>query len=387
MTADLSVLRLTRLILQDFRSYPALDQDFTGRLLVIGGRNGVGKTNLLEAISLLGPGRGLRAARGSDLPRRDGGAPLSWAVAGHFEGPAGPVTLGTGAEAGQERRSFRLDGASIRNQAELSRHVAALWLTPQMDRLFQESASGRRRFLDRLVWSLEPTHARDVTAHDSAMSQRNRLLAEGRRDAAWLAALEDSMARHAVAAVARRRTTTLRLNETLESSVAGAFPAARLALACPIAAALEEQPALAVEDDLRASLAVDRARDAAAGGARQGAHRTDLRLTLLPQDIPAELCSTGEQKALLVSIVLAQASLVARHRGFSPLLLLDEVAAHLDPQRRAALFEALSDLPAQCFLTGTEFAPFAVLQGRAQFLEAIPGSLRPHADFPVPTGT
>ncbi|MXP65102.1 DNA replication/repair protein RecF, partial [Roseomonas sp. M0104] len=356
---------------------------FEAQLLVIGGRNGVGKTNLLEAISLLGPGRGLRAARASELPRQEGKAALPWVVAGHFEGPAGPVIIGTGAEAGQERRNFRLDGAAIRNQTELSRHVAALWVTPQMDRLFQESTSGRRRFLDRLVWSLEPSHARDVTAHDAAMSQRNRLLAEGRRDAAWLTALEDNMARHAVAAIARRRATASRLNEALESGIAGSFPAARLELACPIAAALAEQPALAVEEELRAALAGDRSRDAAAGGARQGAHRTDLRLTLLPREIPAELCSTGEQKALLVSIVLAQAALVAEHRGFAPLLLLDEVAAHLDPQRRAALFEALHALPAQSFLTGTEFAPFAALQGRAQFLEAVPGSLRPAADFPV----
>ncbi|MDJ0391670.1 DNA replication/repair protein RecF [Roseomonas sp. E05] len=386
MTADLSALRLTRLLLQNFRSYTALDQSFSARLLVIAGRNGVGKTNLLEAISLLAPGRGLRAARGSELPRQEGETALSWAAAGHFEGPAGLAVVGTGAGAGQDRRSFRLDGAPIRNQAELSRHLAILWLTPQMDRLFQESASGRRRFLDRLVWSLEPSHARDVTAHDAAMSQRNRLLAEGRRDAAWLAALEDSMARHAVAAVARRRATTSRLTDALVSGVAGAFPAARLDLACPIASAMAERPALEVEEALRAGLAADRVRDAAAGGARQGAHRTDLRLALLPQDIPAELCSTGEQKALLVSIVLAQAALVAGHRGFAPLLLLDEVAAHLDPQRRGALFEALSDFPAQCFLTGTEFPPFTALKDQAQFLEAVPGSLRPAADFPVPAG-
>ncbi|WP_245870514.1 DNA replication/repair protein RecF [Teichococcus rhizosphaerae] len=370
-------------MLRNFRSYAELDQGFTSRIVVVAGANGVGKTNLLEAISLLSPGRGLRGARGAELGQREGGAGLSWTIAGHFEGRLGPLVIGTGAEAGQDRRSFRLDGGAIRSQAELSAHVAMLWLTPQMDRLFQEGASGRRRFLDRLVWSLEPTHARDVAAHDAAMTQRNRLLSEGRRDPGWLAALEDTMARHAVAAIAARRAMAAQLNAALADGVAGAFPAARLELACPIAQALASQPALAVEDQLRAGLAADRPRDAAAGGARQGAHRTDLRLLLLPRALPAELCSTGEQKALLVSIVLAQAALVAAQRGFAPLLLLDEVAAHLDPQRRAALFAALAALPAQCFLTGTEALPFAPLSGIAQFLGGEPGGLRPLADFPV----
>lgn len=370
-------------MLRDFRSYAELDQPIAGRLVVVAGANGMGKTNLLEAISLLGPGRGLRGAKGAELGRREGAEGLSWVAAGHFDGLEGAVVIGTGAEAGQDRRSFRLDGAAVRNQAEIARHAAALWLTPQMDRLFQEGASGRRRFLDRLVWALEPSHARDVAAHDAAMTQRNRLLAEGGRDARWLAALEDTMARHAVAAVAARRSLALRLNGALEAGVAGAFPAARLELLDPIAAALDAEPALAVEDALREGLAADRARDAAAGGARQGAHRTDLRMVLLPKEIPAELCSTGEQKALLVAVVLAQAALVAAHRGFAPLLLLDEVAAHLDPGRREALFAALAALPAQCFLTGTEFAPFAPLHGVAEAFLARPGGLIP-ADLPVP---
>ncbi|WP_307139132.1 DNA replication/repair protein RecF [Pseudoroseomonas cervicalis] len=376
-------LRLTRLMLQDFRSYAQLDLRFQAGVVVIAGRNGVGKTNLLEAISLLTPGRGLRNARAGELGRREGEESRPWTIAGHFDGPSGPMTIGTGQDPASDRRGFRLDGAPLRSQAELSAQIAALWLTPQMDRLFQEGASGRRKFLDRLVWAREPSHARDVASYESAMSQRNRLLAEGRRDARWLAALEDTMARHAVAAIAARRTSCGQLNATLRAGIAGAFPAARLELLCPIAAALEEEPALAVEEALRDGLAADRARDAAAGGARQGAHRTDLRLVLLPKEIPAELCSTGEQKALLVSTVLAQAALVAAHRGFAPLLLLDEVAAHLDPDRRAALFAALDALPAQCFLTGTEEAPFAPLQGRAQLFAAMPGTLLESADFPV----
>ncbi|MCQ4162946.1 DNA replication/repair protein RecF [Roseomonas sp. GC11] len=373
-------------MLQNFRSYEALDIPFQAGIVVIAGPNGAGKTNLLEAISLLAPGRGLRGARATEWGRRQGVESLPWTIAGHFDSPAGPVTIGTGQESGADRRGFRLDGAPVRSQAELSAHFAALWLTPQMDRLFQEGASGRRKFLDRLVWAREPGHAREVAAFEAAMAQRNRLLAEGRRDARWLAALEDTMARHAIAAIAARRAAVAQLNGALAGGVAGAFPAARLELLCPLAGALNQHPALAVEEELRAGLAADRARDAAAGSARQGAHRTDLRLLLLPRDIPAELCSTGEQKALLTSTILAQAALVTAHRGLAPLLLLDEVAAHLDPGRRAALFAALAALPGQCFLTGTEPAPFAPLEGRAEFFAAQPGTLCRDADFPVSPG-
>jgi len=254
-----------------------------------------------------------------------------------------------------------------------------------MDRLFQDGASGRRRFLDRLVWALEPGHAREVAAHDAAMAGRNRLLAEGRRDARWLAALEDAMARHSVAATAARRALATRLNATLAAGTAtGAFPAARLDLLDPIADALNGSPALAVEDRLRDELAASRVRDAAAGGSAVGAHRADLSMTHLPKDLPAELCSTGEQKALLVSVVLAHAALIGAARGFAPLLLLDEVAAHLDITRREALYAALATTPAQVFLTGTEPDIFAPLQGMAEGLRATPDGLVPLADFPVP---
>ncbi len=325
------MLRLTRLRLTDFRSWPALDAPFGAPVVAIAGENGAGKTNLLEAISLLAPGRGLRGARMGELGRRDDGAARPWAVAGRFASPAGDFDIGTGADpdGASDRRAFRLDGQPVRAQAELAERVAVVWLTPQMDRLFQEGASGRRRFLDRLAWALEPGHAREVAAHDNAMAQRNRLLAEGRGDARWLAGLEDAMARHAVAATAARRALALRLNAVMAGAT-GAFPAARMDLLCPIAAALAEQPALAVEDGLRAALAADRRRDAAAGGAARGAHRADMGLTHLPKDQPAGMCSTGEQKALLISTVLAHAALIAEARGFAPLLLLDEVAAHLD---------------------------------------------------------
>ncbi|MGX9964396.1 DNA replication/repair protein RecF [Roseomonas sp. F4] len=375
-------MRLTRLRLTDFRSYPSFEQRFSGQIVAIAGPNGVGKTNLLEAISLLGPGRGLRGARAGEIGRRVASAPaLPWAAFGAFEGPDGVTEIGTGTigdSAEASRRKYLVDGEAAKNQAQLAQHAAAVWLTPQMDRLFQEGASGRRRFLDRLVWALEPGHAREVAAHDTAMAGRNRLLSEGRRDAAWLAALEDSMARHAVAAIAARRSLAQQLNLLLEAGTAtGAFPAARMELVCPIATALAESPALAVEDRLRAALAASRGRDAAAGGAAQGAHRSDMELVHLPKGLEAALCSTGEQKALLVSVVLAHAALIGAARGFAPLLLLDEVAAHLDQTRREALYEALARLPAQVFLTGTEPDIFAPLADLAEGFWATPEGLRP----------
>ncbi len=386
-------LRLTRLMLRDFRSYPALETTFRGRIVVVTGENGAGKTNLLEAISLLGPGRGLRGARMSELGRRTPGEqPRPWAAAGRFENALGHFDIGTGTaptqegcgSGGPDRRVWRLDNAPVRSAGELAERIAAVWLTPQMDRLFQEGASGRRRFLDRLVWALEPSHAREVAAYENAMAQRNRLLAEGGRDPSWLAALEDAMARHGVAAAAARRGLVTRLNAALAEGVTGAFPAARLDLACALSEALGREPALAVEERLRAELAAGRPRDAAAGGATVGAHRADLALTHLPKGLPAELCSTGEQKALLVSVVLAHAALIAEARGFAPLLLLDEVAAHLDAPRREALFVALASLPAQAFLTGTDSALFAPLRGIAEGFRASPGNLVPDADFPMP---
>jgi DNA replication and repair protein RecF len=374
-------------MLRDFRSWPVLTAPFRSRIVVVAGPNGAGKTNLLEAISLLGPGRGLRGARTAELGRQAATGPMPWAAAGRFEDAAGAgFDIGTGTPEGgpPERRVFRLDGVPVRAQAELAERVAAVWLTPQMDRLFQDGASDRRRFLDRLVWALEPHHAREVSAYDHAMAQRNRVLHEGKRDPAWLAGLEDQMARHGVAAAAARRSLVARLNAALAGGLTGAFPAARLELACPLAQALDQQPALAVEDHWRAAWAAARGRDAAAGATLQGPHRAELGFIPVPKGIPAGLCSTGEQKALLVAVVLAHAALIAASRGFAPLLLLDEVAAHLDATRREALFAALVGLPAQVFLTGTDAAVFAPLRGLAQGLRASPGNLVADADFPVP---
>lgn len=374
-------LRLTRVVLTDFRSYPAATLSTPARMVVLTGPNGAGKTNLLEALSLLGPGRGLRGARVAELSRV--GTPR-WAVAGRFTGAWGEFEIGTGTTPDSpDRRIFRLDGAPARSQAELAERVAAVWLTPQMDRLFQEAASGRRRFLDRLVFALEPGHAREVAAYENAMAQRNRLLAEGGA-ADWLTALEDAMARHGVAAAAARRALTGRLDASLAAGALGGFPSAVVGLSCATAQALAEQPALEVEEALRRALREARGRDRAAGMAVEGPHRADLRLEHREKGVPAALCSTGEQKALLVSTVLAHAGLIEQIRGFAPLLLLDEVAAHFDAARREALFEALRSLPAQAWLTGTESGIFEALRGTAQGFLAGPGGLRENPDLPLP---
>ena len=386
VSAAAPAFRLTRLDLTDFRNHARLSWQPAAAISVIAGPNGSGKTNLLEAISLLGPGRGLRQARVSDFPRKRPGGETSWAVAGRVQTPdlLEPVLIGTGSTPdGGERRLVRIDQAPA-SQAELASHIAVSWITPQMERLFGEAAGGRRRFLDRLVWALDPAHAREVAAHDAAMTRRNRLLAEGQGDPAWLAGLEDGMARHAVAAVAARRALVLRLNALLAAGAVQPFPAALLTLLCPIAARLDGEPALAVEDWLKEQLARTRAADAASGSTSLGAHRSDFALSDLATGRAAALASTGEQKALLLGLVLGHAQVIAAARGFAPFLLLDEPLVHLDATRRRALLEALRRLPGQVFLTGTDAEPFADLAGHAEFSLCMAAGLAPHPAFPRP---
>ncbi len=372
-------MRLTRLALSEFRNYAALVWRPTSRLVVITGPNGSGKTNLLEAVSLLVPGRGLRNARLGDLPRQPGMG--RWAVAAEF---ADGLRLGTGSppDGPADRRVFRLDGEAPRSQAAIAARLAAVWLTPQMDRLFGEGASGRRRFLDRLVWALEPGHAREVAAHDTAVASRNRLLARGGADPAWLAGLEDSIARHAVAAAAARRGAVARLNAALGAGAAGAFPPARMALLDEVAARLDTGPALEVEDWLRAALRGARAADAAAGATGLGAHRADMALFDAATGLPAALASTGEQKALLLGVVLGHAALIEAARGTPPVLLLDEPAVHLDAERRRLLLEALAAGRGTVLLTGTDPEVFAPLRGQAEGWLTGGNRLLPDLAFP-----
>ncbi len=391
-----------RLTLSEFRSYPALRLETGPGPLVLTGANGAGKTNLLEAVSFLAPGRGRPRARLAGVARRingadpdnggakDGAADAKpWAVAARVSGPNGAVEIGTGrdttplpangeAAAGGERRVVRIDGAAARGQSALARVVSIAWLTPEMDRLFIGPASGRRRFLDRLVYGFVPDHAARVAAYERALRERSRLLRDGHADADWLTALETAMAESGIAVAAARRDVVARLSRAIDDD-SGPFPQPALAAEGTVEDWLDEAPAVEAEDRLRALLAASRRRDAHTGGAAEGPHKSDFRVRHVAKDMPAEMCSTGEQKALLVALILAVARLQAVERGAPPILLLDEIAAHLDDTRRAALFDSICALGAQAWLTGTEAALFAPLRGRARFYTVAGGQVAPDA--------
>ena len=349
---------IDRLSLSDFRSYADAVIAPGPGLVVLTGENGAGKTNVLEAVSLLSPGRGLRGAALSEMARR--GGPGGFAVAARL----GDIEIGTGtAVSAPERRQVRINGAPA-SATSLSEWLSILWLTPAMDRLFQEGAGGRRRFLDRLVLALEPAHAVHAARYEAAMRARNKLLAEERPDTGWLAALEARMVEHGIAVAEARLRTVAALGERLAAAPDGPFARARIALTDP-------------GDDFSAALSSGRARDAAAGRTLVGPHRTDLAVTHAAKDQPAALCSTGEQKALLLAIVLAHADLVAERAQRRPILLLDEVAAHLDPRRRAALFERLDASGGQVWMTGTEPSLFDGVGSDASRFHVAEGRISP----------
>jgi DNA replication and repair protein RecF len=350
---------LTRLSLSNFRSYADAVIAPGPGLVVLTGENGAGKTNVLEAVSLLSPGRGLRGAALSEMART--GGPGGFAVAARL----GDVDIGTGTvPAAPERRQMRINGAPA-SATSLSEWLSVLWLIPAMDRLFSEGAGGRRRFLDRLVLALDPGHAVHAARYEAAMRARNKLLAEqGARDQAWLSALEARMAEHGAALCEARERTVAALGERLAVAPQSVFARAALALAGGDEAAVGD-------------LARNRARDAAAGRTLSGPHRADLAVTHVGKNQPAGAGSTGEQKALLISIVLAHADLVAERTGQRPVLLLDEVAAHLDPRRRAALFERLEAAGGQVWMTGTESALFDGLSWGASRWRVADGAIEP----------
>ncbi len=372
--APVAALSLRRLVVTDFRSYARAELALDGRPVVLTGENGAGKTNLLEAISLLSPGRGLRGAAYAEIARAEG--PGGWAVAATLEGPEGPLRLGTGIEPGADThsraRAVRIDGQAAASAGALAGHLRIVWLTPAMDRLFVEGASDRRKFFDRLVMGFDPAHGTRANAYDRALRERNRLLADDVFDDAWLGGLEEQMAEHGVALAAARLDTLARLRGAIEAAGDGAFPRAGIALEGMLEAGLAERAAVDVEEMFRLHLAQMRRRDAGAGRALDGPHRSDLVVRHAPKDREARLCSTGEQKALLIGIVLANARLLAA-LGKPPLLLLDEVAAHLDHERRAALFDEIVALALQAFMTGTDPSLFEAFDARAQNLRVAGG--------------
>lgn len=353
---------VTRLTLTDFRNYAHVRLEPRQPLVALAGANGAGKTNLLEAVSLLTPGRGLRAVEFPALARQGGSG--QWAVAASVETPQGEMELGTGwrpTEDGEmpSTRAVMIDGIQQKSAGSLAGLMRMVWLTPAMDRLFQGAPGDRRRFLDRMVVLFDAEHAGRVNAFEKLMRERNALLAEPNPDAAWLSSLEMQMAESAVAvSAARLAAINILARHVAQSEHHGPFPWAALSITGAMEDLVMQHPAVEAEDIYRRELARSRAADRAAGRALAGPHRSDLHVVHGPKAMAAEFCSTGEQKALLIGLILAQARAARSLFGASPLLLLDEIAAHLDPARRGALFRLLESLGSQVFMTGTEASLF-----------------------------
>jgi DNA replication and repair protein RecF len=376
--------RIRRLTLTNFRSYHAAQIDVGAELVVLTGPNGAGKTNLIEAISFLAPGRGLRRATLEDVAFSEGNG--AWAVSADVAGALGLASLGTGieppaAEDAAPARKYRIDREPVASAAAFADHLRVIWLVPAMDGLFSGPASERRRFLDRLVLAVDAEHGSRVNALERALRSRNRLLEEARPDTHWLDAIEHETAELAVAVTALRVETVTRLQAVLAArqdrkAPASAFPAAEIALEGWMEKLVSLHPAVEIEDRYRTVLRDNRARDAAAGRTLDGPHLSDLAVVHADKGIAAAEGSTGEQKALLIGLVLAHAGLLTEMSGFAPLLLLDEVVAHLDPSRRMALYAELDKLGAQAWLTGADAAAFSEIEATADVFEVNPGQIR-----------
>ncbi|MEM9469278.1 MAG: DNA replication/repair protein RecF [Pseudomonadota bacterium] len=360
---------LSEIKLQNFRCYErAVLDGLSSGLMVLYGPNGAGKTNILEAISLLSPGRGLRSAKNVDMQKNNQAD--SWGIFAECQTGAGFVKLGTGLDPEKEKRLIRINGVTAKSQNAFSDYLACVWLTPQMDRLFLEGAGTRRRFFDRLVFAFDPGHAGRVTRYENAMRQRSKLLQEGRLDPAWLKSLESQMAETGVAISAARLDFVQKLQEAcqqIDAEQSALFPKAGITLSGTIEVLLEKQPALEVEALFAYQLEQSRNDDVRTGGAATGPHKSDMLVHYLDKNMPASHCSTGEQKALLITIIIAHSRLMGAEKGLLPILLLDEVAAHLDEKRRAALFDILRSLGGQVWMTGADASLFDSIQGKAQF--------------------
>jgi DNA replication and repair protein RecF len=376
---DKKILCISSLSLNHFRNYTSERLEVSPLPVILTGHNGAGKTNILEALSLLTPGRGLRRAKLGDLDNRKEDH-LPWAIAASINGMQGETKIGTGRdlEAGEEgidKRIVKIDGKPARSQAELARHISIIWLTPQMEQLFNDGASAGRKFLDRLVYSFDPEHAARVNEYEFAMRERNKLLSHPRADAAWLDALELTMAETGAAIASARLHTVEHINHAIAASSLS-FPKAIISISGIVEDLLKlGTAAVQVEEDFQAILRTGRLQDMAAARTLSGPHRSAMQVIHAEKQMPAEACSTGEQKALLLSIVLAEARSGARWHGVVPVLLLDEVVAHLDATRRLELFEEICQIGAQVWMTGTDEKLFKEMQEKAQFLMVENGAL------------
>lgn len=384
---DLPMMGLSRLVLHQFRNYQGLDLVLQGGPIVLTGPNGAGKTNILEAISFLSPGRGLRSIKLSQVTNlkklnQDGFNPPSWAIAATVETNFGSVQLGTGLDytsAGNERRLVKINGQPAKSQATLTDWISVIWVTPQMDRLFMEAASVRRKFIDRLVYALDANHAARIHRYEHHLRERAHLLREGRYDPLWVDTLERHLAEDGVAIVVARQQVVKSLEEAQRQDKHFPFPQFQAEMKGEVETWAICQPALAVEDTYAKKLSLSRAHDGEVGGASIGPHRSDFQVHHLAKQLPAELCSTGEQKMLLLAVTLAFTRVQEHYRTCPAVLLLDDVAAHLDDQHRLILFQEIcgpskdsseenSKGPFQVWMTGTDKSAFQDLNGQAQFL-------------------
>lgn len=372
--------RILKLKLSNFRSYRQASLDLAGRTALFLGANGAGKTNILEAVSFLTPGRGLRRATLEDVAATEGDG--SWAVAAEIDGAIGPAALGTGIEAPaldeNPHRKSRIDREPVSSATAFAEHLRVIWLIPEMDGLFLGPASERRRFLDRLVLAIDAEHSARVSGLDRALRSRNRLLEEPNFDSKWMDAIEHEVAELAIAVAAARAETVKRLAAEIDSNRdhGSGFPTAQIALDGETERALEIESATEVEERYRQRLRDNRPRDRAAGRTLEGPHRSDLIVLHQEKAIEAARASTGERKALLVGLILSHARLVTSMHGFAPVVLLDDVAAFLDADRRAALFRSLQTLGAQVLVTGVDEAAFSALDPDALRFRVTPGEVQ-----------